>query len=67
MNKPQPPLPLFISAEVQMLEAERARLAHALDRMRRERRHGAILKTEFRLQRLSGHILALSQGKEFRS
>jgi hypothetical protein len=67
MSKPLPSLPLFTSAEVSVLEAERTRLVSALERMRRERRHGAILKTEFRLQRVTGQILALAQGKEIRS
>lgn len=65
MTAPAAPLPLFVAPEIRRLEVERERLAEALKRMRRERRRGAIQKTEFRLRQITGRILAASQGKEF--
>ena len=59
-------LPLFISPEMRTLEIERERLAGVLQRNRKEHRHGAILKTEYRLLNLTSQILALSQGKEIK-
>lgn len=64
MTKPAAPLPLFQSADIRRLEAERERLARSLERMRREKRHGAIQRTEFRLRQITGRILAAAQGKE---
>jgi hypothetical protein len=58
------PLPLFVSAEITALEQERDRLAAALKRMRQKRRYGAIQRTEFRLQTLTGQILAVAYRKE---
>jgi hypothetical protein len=64
--KPRPmPLPLFVSAELAEMERERDRLRAALRKMRDCRRHGAILRTEFRLRALTGRILAASQGREW--
>jgi hypothetical protein len=64
---PSAPLPLFVSSEVRELEVERERLVAALKRMREQHRHGAIQRTEFRLQNITGRILAVAQGKEIRS
>lgn len=65
MKPAPPPLPLFVSAEIAALEKERDRLQAALKKMRDCRRHGAILRTEFRLRNLTGRILAASQGREW--
>ena len=55
------PLPLFVTSDVRMLEAERERLAAALKRMRQQHRHGAILRTEFRLQQITGREVVLQR------
>jgi hypothetical protein len=56
--------PLFAHAEIARLEQERARLKAVLARMRKESRHGAILRTEFRLQQISAEILRTAFGKD---
>jgi hypothetical protein len=56
--------PLFAHAEIARLEQERAQLMAALVRMRQHRRHGAILRTEFRLQQISAEILRTAFGKD---
>ena len=64
MTRQAAPLPLFVAPEIRRLEAERERLAKSLERMRREKRRGAIQRTEFRLRQITGRILAAAQGKE---
>jgi hypothetical protein len=60
-------LPLFVSPQLRDLETRREQLAARLERMRKERRHGAIIKTEARLQDVTTKILAIWKGKEIAS
>jgi hypothetical protein len=61
------PLPLFVAPELTRLNAERMRLITALETMRKQRRRGAILRTEYRLQNVTTRILAISEGKDIGS